>query len=159
MKNIIVLLFSIAMLTTSCHRKFNGSYSFETECLGVELDGSQTLKAWGTGSVRWDAIEQAKKNAVRDVLFKGISKGKSECNIKPILFEVNAQERHEEYFNKFFADNGPYTAFVSMKDEPHAHGKWNEKKKDGKQVQFGVYVRVLRSDLQKRMIADGILKP
>ena len=37
---------------------------FETECLGIEGDGSQTLRAWGTGRNRADAVEQAKKNAV-----------------------------------------------------------------------------------------------
>ena len=159
MKKIMFLLIAIAVFTTSCHRSIKGSYNLETECLGVEGDGSQTLKAWGTGSVRWDAIEQAKKNAVADVLFKGIRKGKDECQLKPVLFEVNARDNHEAYFNKFFADKGPYTEFVSLKDEPHLHGKWNEKKKDGKQVQFGIFIRILRDQLKQRMIRDGILKP
>ena len=33
----------------------------------------RTLRAWGRGKNRTDAIEQAKKNAVRDVLFKGVA--------------------------------------------------------------------------------------
>lgn len=47
-------------------------YEYEVECLGVELDGSQTLRIWGVGRNKKDAVEQAKKNAVRIVLFKGM---------------------------------------------------------------------------------------
>ena len=69
---------------TSCkpQKKIAGNYTYETECMGIEMDGSQTLKAWGYGKNRIDAVEQAKKNAVRDVLFKGIRNGKTECNIR-----------------------------------------------------------------------------
>jgi len=99
-----ILAAGIAMLF-SCdpQKKIAGNYTYKTECMGVELDGSQTVKAWGIGRNRTDASEQARKNAVRDVLFNGISSGRQECNIKPVLFEVNAQEAHEDFFNKFFA--------------------------------------------------------
>ena len=33
--------------------------NFETRCLGTEQDGSQTLRAWGKGVSKADAIEQA----------------------------------------------------------------------------------------------------
>ena len=66
--------------------------NFETRCLGTEQDGSQTLRAWGKGVSKADAIEQAKKNAVADVLFKGI-KDNGPCNTTPLVLEVNARER------------------------------------------------------------------
>ena len=43
--------------------------SEQTECISVEQDGSQTLRVWGKGRNRVDAVEQAKKNAVYEVLF------------------------------------------------------------------------------------------
>ena len=52
-------------------------YEYDAECLGVELDGSQTLRIWGVGRNKKDAVEQAKKNAVRTVLFKVIHGGLS----------------------------------------------------------------------------------
>ncbi len=98
-------------------RNLGGYYTYETECLGSELDGSYTLRAWGIGRNQVDALAQARKNAVRDVIFKGISKGKSECEIRPILLEVNAEEKYRAYFNRFFADGGEFENFVNYKDK------------------------------------------
>ena len=71
-----LVLSTILVLSCNPQKKTAGHYTYETECLGTELDGSQTLKAWGTGSNLEDASEQAKKQAIRDVIFKGINKGK-----------------------------------------------------------------------------------
>ena len=162
------ILSAVAFILFSCccfsqkkqtpQNKISGNYTYETECLGVELDGSQTLKTWGSGKNRADAVEQAKKNAVRDVLFKGISKGKNECNQKPVIFEINAQEKYEDYFNKFFADGGAYKEFISMKDESIIPMLFKDRKKAADyQEMYGVIVRVLRAELKKKMIADKIL--
>ena len=98
----------------SSKKSVSSYHSFESECLGVELDGSETLRAWGRGKNRTDAIEQAKKNAVRDVLFKGVAAGSRECSVRPLVTEVNAQERYAYYFNDFFRDVGEYLKYVSM---------------------------------------------
>jgi hypothetical protein len=110
------------------------------------------------GTRKIDAIEQAKKNAVRDVLFKGIREGQQECNQSPIINSPNTITKNEEYFYKFFADNGPYKEFVSMKDTPFKLFH-NDKKKGSKGFQYGVIVRVLRAELKNKMIADNILIP
>ena len=126
--------------------------------MGVELDGSQTIKAWGNGRNRSDAVAQAKKNAVRDVIFFGISQGKSECNSKPLIFEVNAQEKYEDYFNRFFADEGDYKKFISLRDE-RIFDKVSRDRKDARQsVTNGMVVRVLRVDLKAKLVTDGIIK-
>ncbi|MEI7660578.1 MAG: hypothetical protein WCK34_00190 [Bacteroidota bacterium] len=147
------LVFSL-FLIYSCTPPRRLDYNYKTECLGVKLDGSQTLKAWGKGRNRTEAIEQAKKNAVRDVLFTGISSGKSDCNMRPVIFEVNAQQTHEEYFNKFFADGGPYQKFVFDDD----HIRYHERKQVGAQKLYGLVVRVLRQDLVTEMKTAGLVK-
>lgn len=139
-------------------KKTAGYYTYKTECLGVELDGSQTLKAWGNGKNRADAVEQAKKNAVRDVIFRGILEGKQDCNQKPILFEINAQEKYEDYFNAFFADGGEYKNFISLKDERIFDKISRDKKKTSESVTNGIVVRVLRAELKKKLITDSIIK-
>ncbi|HNP47340.1 MAG TPA: hypothetical protein PKL85_00820 [Bacteroidia bacterium] len=155
----ISILFAFAVLVFSCdpQKKIAGNYSYETECLGVEMDGSQTLKAWGTGNTNEDAIEQAKKNAVRDVLFKGIRNGKPDCEVRAVLTEVNAQENHATYFNNFFADGGPYKNYVNIKDGTDTQKMMMDGDKKGSNVQYGVIVRVLRTALIKRMTDDNIL--
>lgn len=155
---VIILIAGISFVSCDPQKKIAGNYSYETECLGSEMDGSQTVKAWGVGNTVEDAVEQAKKNAVRDVLFKGIRKGKPECELRPVLPEVNAQENHAQYFYTFFADNGPYKNFVSNKDGTFTDKKMMDGDQKGSNVQYGVTVRVLRSALIKRMIDDGILK-
>lgn len=125
------------------------------ECLGVELDGSQTLRSTGSGNTKSDAVEQAKKNAVWAVVFDGIRQGKSRCDMRPLLNEVNAKEKYEEYFNIFFADGGEYLKYVSMEDEKR---RSKDKTKNKYYKNYTITVRVLRSELKARLRADNILK-
>lgn len=161
MKSLIYSAFLFVILVLfSCspQKKIAGNYSYKTECLGVEMDGSQTVKVWGNGRNRWDAIEQAKKNAVKDVLFNGIYEGKQDCEKRPVVAEVNAQQKYETYFNKFFADDGEYKNFVSLKDERIGQKISRDRKGSRQSVTHGVVVRVLRAELKQKMIEDGILK-
>ena len=70
--------------------KGNGAnYTFNTKCMGTELDGSITLEVWGKGRHYFDALEQAKKNAVRDIIFRGIQDGN--CQISAIVLLPKAK--------------------------------------------------------------------
>lgn len=157
----IILAFAATLLLVACgnpQRQIAGYYDYPSECLGIELDGSQTLAVWGNGRNRTDAIEQAKKNGVRDVLFKGISSGKKECNSKPMLMEVNIQQKHEAYFNAFFADGGPYKDYISGEDGSDLHVEViKNRKQAGSQETYRVIIRVLGSKLKQKMIDDKIL--
>lgn len=157
----ITVLFLFAIFIQTNAQTTTGAYfEYEPECLGVELDGSQTLRVWGVGRNKKDAVEQAKKDAVRAVVFKGIRGGLSGCNTKPVIFEVNAEEKYEDYFNVFFMDNGEYLKYVSMKDEKRVNifKKDKEKEKSKHFVKYAITVRVLRSELKKRFEDDNILQ-
>lgn len=162
MKNIVLrlsaLLLLISFVACTPQRKIAGNYAYKTECLGMEGDGSMTLLSWGSGRNRLDAVEQAKKNAVRDVIFKGIIEGKGQCENRPLVPEVNADQKYEEYFVKFFADKGPYLSFVSMKDERIDDKITRDRQGASKDVTNSVVVRVKRYDLKQKLINDGILK-
>jgi hypothetical protein len=166
MKNIFFIVLSCLMflLLTGCpaQRKVtvnqgnpyvDGNYTLKTECLGVNGDGSQTLKAWGNGRNRYEAVEQAKKNALRDVLFKGILNGKSDCDPKPLVTEVNAQVKYESYFNNFFFEGGDYQLYVQQLEDP-----LERIYPDRTTVTFSVILKVQKSELKQRMITDGILQ-
>lgn len=152
------VLIAGALILGSCgsgKSSIGSFYSIETECLGTELDGSLTLRAWGDGNTKKDAVQQAMKQAVHDVIFKPAIKGTSGTDARPLILEANAQEKYQNYFNSFFADGGEYLRFVSMKDE-----KSNSKQVlENKQLyRYGVTVRVLRSDLGEKLKNDGIIK-
>jgi len=152
----------IVLFLTNCATKSKGkiaaNITYEIECMGVELDGSQTLKSWGTGRNYSDACEQAKKNAVRDVLFVGIKKGRDECNALPLIMDPSGKFNNESYFNKFFADGGEYAQYVNTKDERILDKVERDKMKNDESRTHGVVVRVLRSELKTKMINDGIIK-
>ncbi len=121
--------------------------------LGSEMDGSVVLRAWGQGHSRSAAMEQAKKQAVYDVIFEGVRKG--QCNFKPLLFEVNAREKYQAYFDKFFSKGGDYEQFLKMDATKMGSGvKAESKTRDS----YALVVRVLRADLEKKLIADNILE-
>ena len=158
MKKLVRLFFFATILVLfSCNTQkyVEGNYSFETECMGVKMDGSQTLKVWGAGRNKSEAIEQAKINAVRDVLFKGIRNGKTDCNLKPIIIGVRVKENNETYFNSFFADNGLYKDYVTGDD---SKSNFKERKKSDDYKTYSIIVNVQRAKLRKKMITDNIIK-
>ncbi len=161
-KSLFILtgVLSLILLTSSCdpQRKIAAYNTYPTECIGIEMDGSQTVKAWGTGRNRGDAVEQAKKTAVRDVLFNGIRAGKAECQTKPVLPEVNVREKNEAYFNKFFADGGDFRKFISLRDERIGRRFLRERMKAKDRTTRSVIARVDRQGLIDHMKKDGILK-
>lgn len=154
-KKNILLSFLLSVCLTMPAMAQDSFTQYETECLGVELDGSQTLRSWAFGRNKKDAVEQVKKQAVFDVLFNGIRSNGRGCDARPLVNEPNAREKYEEYFNIFFMDNGEYLRYVSMKDTKK---RSKVKKKNKLGVKYGVTVRVLRSELKTRLKEDGILK-
>ena len=159
MKYIFTTLLLLCLYTVQAQQKrVASSYTFKTECLGLESDGSQTLKAWGTGRNYSDASEQAKKNAVIDVLFYGIMEGKSDCSRKPLLPEVNAQEKYRYFFNNFFVDGGAYLNYVLLKDERIGNKISRNRLKSREGVTHGLVVRVMRGQLEQMLYQEGILK-
>ena len=144
-------------LAIHCQSSTAGFVSNKAECLGTELDGSMTLRSWGTGRNNSDAVEQAKKNAVAEVIFKGISVGQSVCSRSPLLIDMGAEKKHEEYFAAFFSDDGPYKEFVNLNDEKIKHKIKREKKKTDVSVTKSSIVRVNRLALKKKLVADNIM--
>jgi nitric oxide synthase oxygenase domain/subunit len=116
-----------------------------------------TLLSWGSGRNRIDAIEQAKKNAVKDVLLKGIIGGKSGCEVRPLLSVVNAEEKYENYLATFFQDGGEYKNFVDQRDERFKDKIIRYRQKGRRDRTFSVVVNVDRLKLKERLKTDSIL--
>jgi|TARA_B110000240_G_scaffold89309_1_gene101403 hypothetical protein len=128
-------------------KKTASYYSVETECLEDKLDGSFILQAWGKGSSKSEAIDQAKRNVLNDVLFKGVNKG---CQMRPLIVEVNASTKYKSYVYSFF--NSDYKDFISIEKSPKSL------KKSRKQTSYGIKVRVKVEAIRKKLITDNILK-
>jgi len=153
MKNLLTLLVILAISYSDVPAQAIYDRS-SIKCIGVELDGSQTLRVLGYGRNRADAKEQAMKNAVWAVIFDGIRDGSQGCNMRPLVTEVNARERYEDYFNIFFADGGEYKKYVSLRDTKKRSAT---KAKDKVGYSYELTIRVLRSELKNRLKADNVI--
>lgn len=129
-------------------------HDYQIECLGNNMDGTQTLKIWASGRNRADAIEQAKKRAVYEVTFSGINSGSASCNAYPVVDEANARKKYEDYFDKFFSNGGAYKKYVSIQDQKKSD---MEELKGKGRTMFGIIVDVNRSELRKRFEKDNII--
>lgn len=154
---LICVAVAVTTLLTGCKSKevtTAAFHSYTTECMGKSMDGSQTLRVWASGRNKTDAIEQAKKKAVYDVVFTGIQAGSGECNAYPVMDEANARKKYEDYFDLFFADGGAYSKYVSVTN--HKKSAMQRHYGDGSQT-FGIIVTVNRSALRKRFESDNII--
>ncbi len=156
MKTLTIIAAGLLLMgAAGCRSTQTSAYqTYETRCLGVEHDGTQTVLAWGEGRNKSDAIEQARKNAVYDVIFNGITAGKDGCSAAPLLNIPNARERYQEYFDIFFLDGGEYLKYCSGADMRSLSG---EKGKYRQGEKRSLTVRVDRQGLKKRLQDDGVL--
>ena len=154
MKKLILIFIAVLSLTYAEAQTQPVYARSSIKCLGVELDGSQTLRVQGYGRNRSDAKEQAMKNAVWAVIFDGIRDGVEGCNMRPLVTEVNAKERYEDYFNLFFADNGEYKKYVSLRDTKKRSGG---RSKDKLGYAYDLTIRVLRAELKTRLKSDNVI--
>ena len=158
MKKIIISLFAFGSLLYNCGTTKNTAafYNYEVECMGTGMDGTQLIKVWGYGRKPDDAIEQAKKNAVHAVIFKGITSGKPGCMQKPLSVQAGAEQQYQEYYNTFFLKGGKYLNFVSITNDGSINP--NDRLKTGNQYKIGVVVSVSHSALRKELEAAGVIK-
>ena len=154
MKKLILTLVAVLSITYADAQTRPVYARSSVRCMGVELDGSQTLRVQGYGRNRSDAKEQAMKNAVWAVIFDGIKDGVEGCNMRPLVTEVNAKERYEDYFNIFFSDNGAYLEYVSLRDTKRRSGG---RSKDKLGYAYDLTIRVLRPQLKARLKADNVI--
>lgn len=158
MRTKLFILIAVGLMvgTTAVQAQRRATYQKQAiECMGVEGDGSQTLRVTGTGRNKADAVEQAKKDAVMAVIFDGIRGGLQGCDSRPLINELDARDKYDEYFNIFFMDKGEYTKYVSLEDRKL---RSNDKSKNKYFKNYRLTVRVLRSELKARLKADGVIK-
>ena len=159
MKRILFILSALLVVAAagSCSKRTTMSYDYAPKVMNMERDGSVTMRVWAEGRNRADAIEQAHKDALYEILFKGFNvQGQRPALTRALMLEANAEVKYRYFFNQFFADRGTYSRFVSRED---TRGGTNVRERSRTQVRYEVTVRVLRSELEQYLIKEGILEP
>ena len=145
---VFILILSLSSIAQSKQTKTASYYKYATECLEDKLDGNFIFMAWGSGSTKKEAIDQAQRNAVNDILFKGVNK--STCNVRPLILEVQAAEKYRYYVADFF--NKDYLDYISIEKSPKS------KKKSRSQTVYGVKVKIDVEGIRKKLKTDNIIK-
>lgn len=154
-KQTFLLIFSsIIFYSCSSKNQIGSYYDYEITCDGSSYGGSQRLIVWGSGTSKSEAIEQAKKNALHTVLFKGVRKGQKGCQLNPIVTEVNAEQNYSEYFSYFFSNSSIYSQFVKVVKQ----NSKEMKQENSKEVKYGVIVDIDMNALKNNLINNNILQ-
>lgn len=152
---IFVALISLILIDCG-QQKSQAYYDHKSKLIATEMDGTYTIRAWGRARNAVDAYVQARKQAVSDVLFNGVEAATSNLiNLKPLLLEVNAKEKYEDYFARFFVDGGEFEKYASMKERRVMSSRYA---RTDTQTVVQVTVCVDRLALKNKLIEDGILK-
>ncbi|RYU91467.1 hypothetical protein EWM62_05880 [Mucilaginibacter terrigena] len=132
------------------------AWRYELEVAGTGVQGTYLLKVWSYSKKPNVAIEQAKKNAVHGIIFKGFAGDQGILGKPPLTTNSNLEQEKDEWFKAFFADGGKYQKFVSLASDGAVAAE--DRMKVGKQYKIGVLVSVNVALLRKDLEDAGIIK-
>jgi hypothetical protein len=132
-------------------------WRYEIEPVSEGVQGTYLIKVWSYSKKSKLAIEQAKKNAVHGIIFRGLA-GINGVAKKPALAGSNSnlEEEKKDFFDSFFADNGKYMKFVNITNDGSIAAK--DRLKVGKEYKLGVIVSVNVDALRQDLENAGIIK-
>ena len=163
MKNkILLLVLLIISLIVNAQTKIKTkadkdtkAWKYEIECISTNTSGTYLVKVWSYSKSKQIAIEQAKKNAIHGVIFRGLS-GEAGCSQKPLANSVSLEIEKEEFFKAFFADGGRYMKFVTFTGDGNVSE--DEIIKVGKEYKIGVVVSVQKDEIRRDLEEAGVLE-
>ena len=142
----------------SCGTKSSQAYyDAPSQLLSSNYDGTFVIRTQVRARNAAIAFTDAQRKVVQEVIFDGIQSAHSGTEgLKPLCFDKNAKEKHEDYFRVFFQDNGPWKKYVDLRDKRTTTTRYQ---RDGRQMIETVTVSVDRAALKDRLVADGIIPP
>ncbi len=158
MKHTSIFLTAVALvvLLAGCgSRRSQASYDQPSKVLSANYDGSYVIRTQVRARNSALAFTDAQRKAVQEVIFDGVQAGSNGIqDLKPLIYDKNAREKYEDYFNAFFSDNGEWKNYCSLKDRRTFSSTYERTRT---QMVQSVTVTVARDALKKRLQADGII--
>lgn len=161
MKKVLLLLFLVSTISMvgQARKKADEDtkeWRYEIQCAGVGHDGTYLVKVWSYSKKGNVAIEQAKKNAVHGVIFKGFTGGDGCTSQKALASNPNIEAEKKEFFDLFFEDGGKYMKYVSVSTDGQISA--DDRKKVGKEFKVGIVISVMKDALRKDLESAGVIK-
>ena len=133
-------------------------WRYEIECVGTGNNGAILVKVWTYSRKPEVAMEQAKKNAVHGVIFKGIPQGDRGCFSQPALSRsANLEQEKQGFFGEFFRNGGKYMKFVNLATDG-AIATGDRVKIGRKEYKIAVIVSVNKDLLRDELEDAGIIR-
>lgn len=148
---IIVLICLIAPLGLAKDKVDNNRY--EIEMAEVGEPGTLVVKVWCYNKKPQISEDVAKMNAIKGVLFKGVSDSGRMKGRKALV--EDGYDNHKDYFDDFFKE-GKYANYSRVALNNYV--EQNSLIKVGKQYKIGKIVVISYNDLRKRLEEDKIIK-
>lgn len=163
MKHLITLL-ALTIAATSvmgqARRKADKDterWRYEVEVVEESVQGSYLIKIWSYSKRPQVAFEQAKKNAVHAIVFKGYAPKSGIKGQKPLALDPSTELDHEAFFKDFFADNGKYMKYVTLTTDG-AIAPGDIMKAGKKEYKVGIVVSVNKDALRKYLESEKVIR-
>ncbi|HNX89885.1 MAG TPA: hypothetical protein PKH58_12465 [Paludibacteraceae bacterium] len=158
--SLFLILFTCFGVTAAAQNKKadkdTRNWVYEIEPVSVGTQGSYLIKVWSYSKKPIVAIEQAKKNAVHGIIFKGFTGIQGVPGQRPLTNNPNLEVEQAEFFKNFFAEGGKYMKFVNITNDGSVAAE--DRLKIGKEYKIGVVVSVNVAGLRKDLEDAGILR-
>ena len=132
------------------------NWRYEIEAVQQGVAGTYLIKVWSYSKKPDVAIDQAKKNAVHGIIFRGYAGKDRVPGQSPLTNNPNIEEEKADFFDAFFADGGKYMKFVSLTNDGAVAAE--DRMKVGKEYKIGVLISVRKEELRKDLENAGIIK-
>ena len=153
----IIAAFAMICLASCGTKSSQAYYDAPSQLLSSNYDGTFVIRTQVRARNAAIAFTDAQRKVVQEVIFDGIQSAHSGTEgLKPLCFDKNANEKHEDYFRVFFQDNGPWKKYVDLRDKRTTTTRYQ---RDGRQMIETVTVSIDRAALKDRLVADGIIPP
>ncbi len=163
MKKILILLTILltnTLIASPCKKadKETAQMRYELQAaVGQAPEGSAMVRVWTYSRKAQIAKEQAGKNAVHGILFKGypsLNHGNTRIvGREALISDASIWDTQAAYWQAFFKDGGGYQRFVSY----IANGTPDFRTKVNKEYKIGIVVLVQVDALRKQLQEDGII--
>ncbi len=165
LRNILLVAFAVFFTASAFAQKGQkkadnetNEWRYEVEAAGEGMQGTYLIKVWTYSKNQETAIEQAKKNAVHAVIFKGYPKNSTvAAEKKPLARTPNLEQEKQEFFKEFFKDGGKFQKYVFLVNNG-VIAAGDRIKISKKEYKIGVVVSVNVAGLRKDLEDAGIIK-
>ena len=147
----------VAAVLVGCGaKKSQANYDFKSKVLSSNYDGTYVIRTQVRAKNAVIAFQDGQRKVVQEVIFDGIEAGSNSVEpLKPLLFDMNARRKYEDYFYKFLSDDGDWKEYVSLADKRTGTTRY---KRNSIQSIETLTVTIDRKALKERLVKDGILE-